>query len=265
MSRQFFLFSFIVAGLLIGCAEAVPSDESREETETPNLEAAEALVADLTPYVQWTPGEASISFDEAEARKDGLSEERIALGLQLVEASYKTMLSPDSSSENSVNSPSARLQSAEVNILYPWLAQLAVSAYEAFYVALGDVCPNPRFPAPIATYTTKAAAVSRLTSAGYRYTLNPTGPCASRGPTAYGQLGGDYTKPLVYSIFGSIPTPCYRYQGVVSTSAPWTFQVQGAAPGSTVGTREPNPEICEYLWPTWWWGAYTAYFHTVRC
>lgn len=252
--------------LFVGCGDSTSENATQEQVgkEVPDIAAAEALVADLTPYVSWNSSGTDISFDEINAMKEGLSEDRIALGVQLANASTNAI--QHIADSNAIGQESTtHIQTIGVDITFSWITPLTQAAFLAFFVALGDTCPNPHFQPPITSYLTRATAISRLTAAGYRYTLNPTGLCAARGPTAYGQLGGDYTKPLYYSVYGSASTPCYRYQGVVSTKAPWTFQVQGAPSGSTVGTREPNPEICEYTWPTWWWGAYAAYFHMVHC
>lgn len=259
------LSSFISIFMFVGCGDSASEDTVQEQVgkEVPNIAAAEALVADLSPHVSWNSNGIDMSFNEAAARRAGLSEDRVELGVQLANASTDAIryIASGDATEHST----AHIQSIGVNLAFSWITPLTQAAFQAFFVALGDTCPNPRFQPPITSYATRATAISRLTAAGYRYTLSPTGLCAAKGPTAYGQLGGDYTKPLYYSVYGSASTPCYRYQGVVSMSAPWTFQVQGAPSGGTVGTREPNPEICEYTWPTWWWGEYTAYFHMIRC
>lgn len=137
------------------------------------------------------------------------------------------------------------------------------AAPNAFLLALGDQCTG--WPDPITTYATRAAAVAKLTTAAYYYTSTPSGVCATQGSAAYGQDGNDYTRPLYLCSVAGNPTKCYRMHGKVSASAPWTFRVQGAQPGGTTGQREPNPELCEYTWPNWWWGAYTYYFHRYYC
>ena len=251
--------------MFVGCADPASEDTTQEyvEKEVPDIAAAEALVADLSPYVSWNSNGTDTRFNEVAAREAGLSEDRIELGMQLIDASMNALQYIASS--NATEYSTAHIQSLGVDLTFSWITPLTKAAFQAFFVALGDTCPEPHFQPPITSYVTRSVAISRLTAVGYRYTLSPSGLCASKGPTAYGQLGGDYTKLLYYSIAGSASTPCYRYQGVVSTRAPWTFQVQGAPSGGTIGTREPNPEICEYTWPTWWWGAYAAYFHMYHC
>ncbi len=259
------LYLFISVSVFIGCSDSLSEDASQEQVgkETPDIAAAQALVADITPYVSWGSDSTNVSFDEVSARKAGLSEDRIELGKQL--AGISTNAIQHIADSDTTGSSTTHLQSVGVDLAFSWITPLTQAAFQAFFVALGDTCPKPHFQPPITSYVTRATAISRLTAAGYRYTLSPTGLCAIKGPTGYGQLGGDYTKPLYYSVYGSASLPCYRYQGVVSTNPPWTFQVQGAPSGGLVGTREPNPEICEYTWPTWWWGAYAAYFHMVLC
>jgi hypothetical protein len=265
------LFSFLLIVItIVGCGSSpIESQNQQQEVEsaTPNFEAADALVADITPFVRWTPGDTNIVFDETAARAAGLPEERIELGVALTEVSSNAAnyLADPENQANLQATPSLRTQEAGVAIGFSWLPAVATATLQGYYVALGDTCPVPRFPAPITSYVSQAVAISRLTNAGFRYTLSPTGACSVGGSSAYGQFGTDYTKPLWYSVYGSASVPCYRYQGVVSASPPWTFQVQGAAPGGTTGTREPSPEICEYTWPNWWWPAYAAYFHLVKC
>lgn len=255
---------FATISTLVGCI-GPDTDSGAPEQAPPDLEAANAVVADLTPYIQWDSQTGTILFDDVGAQVARLPDDRIQLGVELVQLTQQLSETFDPNTSETPDVPSVHLMDVGVDLTYPWITPLTAAAFQAFFVALGDVCPSPRFQPPNTSWATQQIAIGRLLSAGYRYTKQPTGACAVRGPKAYGQTGTDFTKPLYYSVYGSAATPCYRYQGVVSQSPPWTYQVQGAPPNGTIGTREPNPEICEYAWPTWWWGAYTAYFHMVRC
>lgn len=257
-----FTLLFAAVPTMVGCADP---DSTVHEQAPPDLDAANAVVADLTPFIRWDGHMGTIQFDSTEAQIAGLSDDRVQLGIELVQLTQQLPDAFDPNATDSLDIPSIHPMDLGVDLTYSWITPLTAAAFQAFFVSLGDVCPNPHFQPPVSSWATQQVAIGRLTSAGYRYTKSPTGACAVRGPRAYGQTGTDFTKPLYYSVYGSAATPCYRYQGVVSQSPPWTYQVQGAPPNGTVGTREPNPELCEYTWPTWWWGAYAAYFHMVRC
>ncbi len=256
MFRKKIVCFTLVTFALFGCGE-IPAEEVVQTP--PDMDAANALVADLTPFVEWEPGSHEPWFDEDAARAAGLSEDRIAVGVEM------TLLSQDAAAMLSMDEDPTIQKDAAINIAFPWISPLTAVTFHAFRSSLGDACPSPKFAPAITGWQSRATAISKLTNAGYRPTLYPTGTCAVNGPASYGQTGNDYTRPVYASVSGSASVPCYRNQGIVSATPPWTFQVEGGASNSTNGIREPSPEVCEYTWPTWWWGGYTLYYHRFYC
>ncbi len=214
-----------------------------------------ALVA-ADAFIQWLP-DGIVLFD-AEAAALVMSEEDVADVQELV------TITNAFSGGFSMPPPILRPEAFDANTGY--LNDLVTAAggngvLGATVIALTDSCYT--WTSKWQSYASDASARSYLIGRGFRLTKTPIAwPCTSFGSGVYGQNGNDYTYPV--NRFGSGD---YRYQakGAVKSGIYYYDDYQGIISGSTVTFgREPNPEICEYAAPYWWW-AYVYYFHRVYC
>lgn len=259
MNNHALLSSSVVFAVIAGCGPVDP------DARTQN---ADSVVADLTPFVWWDPHGQVIRFDVA-AASNSLSSERVAVGVDFEKLNATAVSSGDVSvKSDAVNGPGLSPEDAWDGPVPSWLTPMSVGTLNALAKALGDIeggCGE--FPTWQRGYQTESDAGAALEDAGFRPTMQPGGACGLLGANRYGQDGRDFTKPLYLCTAYGFQVPCYRYQGRIGQAedGTWGYAVQGAPTGGTAGVREPNPEICEYFWPTWWWGAYAVYYHRVRC
>jgi hypothetical protein len=222
-----------------GLTELVQSDTAK--TLAKNLEA-------LNPFFTKKPNQ-ELFFNAGTARNAGIHEEWIKYAEMISRFGNEALQGLDKPQTDAASATAAEV----ITALKPFFDEL----YAAHSTLIGQIDPpnikKPYSPAPtyhcptvragcpgwycIPASFTESGARSWLINNGYHSSV--CCPC------------GDWSKHLSSPYWSGV----YRMQGIMDRwpeSSAWRVRYSGP---------EPNPELCHYVWPYWWWPLYVAWFH----
>jgi len=225
-----------------------------------DLDQIDAQLAALEPYVHFASDGAS-AFDAQSARRDGFSEDIVLLAEEIVAFQNEMAEIAAASDVDSVERIAISLEQ------YPRLRQLFELASqrpkaERSLNGAGGVqplgvhaCgtysnPVPNYNPPWYTYGPYSDPEGTLLSWGFHHTAWYA--CGQVPPY---DCPNDFTRGRgYYGPYGYCSSPRFRDQGRTDGSAYFYIQF-----------GEPNPEVYEGSWPSWWpywyWDAYVLWWH----
>jgi len=236
---------------------------ARLERARSRLNSVNARLAALEPYVS-KDADGRQRLDAARAAAAGTDPYLLALARELVDYQNNLRTQPATRRLAGVTPPRLPLTR------YPLVQQLFLDA-DTVAVARADAAfrdpgrthraaldvrtvhpcgdtahPVPDFTPPEVDQGPYPDPAGHLQRQGFHHTRGYA--CGTDEPTC----SRDFTRGRVYvSPYGTCAAPAYRDQAHLR-SRPGIFWLQ---------LGEPNPEIRDYVWPYWNWGAYVSWWH----
>lgn len=204
-----------------------PTPESTERA----AELQSALDA-VQPYVE-IDHNGMERLRAGEARRDGVSGEAIGLAMRVIALDNRILDAARRGEEPD-------LEPADFKFIEPLYIQIAQAS----------PCGSRQHPSPCPTrieserfFFSREEVISHLEGMGYHRTSNYAG----------GSTGNDYSRVVSSACGGS----SFREQAIIHRAAQcWTYNTQGP---------EPNPEVLEYVWPSFGWPGYVNWWHRSFC
>lgn len=172
-----------------------------------------------------------------EARQSGISPETLRLVSRILRLNAQIV-------QSARRGQQYQLSDRDLQELTPLFHQLGRSS-TAGCGRFRDPSPCPPRPDSLLFFPSEAAVRDHLVSLGYHQTA----------PYAGGGSGRDFTLEIEVDTCGCC---AFRSQAIYrqTSTQSWTYNTQ---------SPEPNPEVLDYRWPTWYWGVYVLWWHQVFC
>lgn len=205
-------------------------------------------------FVLAEPTGISLSFNETQARLDGLSEEEIAEGKEHI-VSLASLVST-----NSVLPKEEDVRPLTLRDVTGYNKFINGSGVRDFFRYIADHQDNPKHIPGEESFATKLLAQRAIVNRGFHLVQAYASGGGNRNLTnfqAYASSNNDRGRPQELYSRGSYIIPrrfgCYRDEvNLVPISNRWRYWLQN---------HEPNPELHAYTWPIWWWGYYAYWYH----